>query len=50
VRLGRVLFGYAAILDGVREGERVVAMNTFFLDTERRWGSRAAGVAAGTTP
>ena len=50
VRLGRVLFGYAAILDGLREGERVVAMNTFFLDTERRWGARAAGAAEGAAP
>jgi predicted outer membrane lipoprotein len=50
VQLGRVLFGYAAILGGVREGERVVAMNTFFLDAERRWGARAGGAGEGTTP
>jgi Heavy metal binding domain len=41
VQIGRVLFGYATILGGVREGERVVAMNTFLLDAERRWGARA---------
>jgi hypothetical protein len=48
IKIGRVLFAYATVLDGLREGERIVAMNTFFLDSERRFGQRSAGAPEAT--
>jgi hypothetical protein len=42
IQLGGVLFGYAAVLAGLKDGDRVAAMNTFFLDVERRADQRAA--------
>ena len=50
VQIGRVLFGYAAVLGGLRGGERIVAMNTFFIDAERRWGTRAGGASEEPAP
>jgi hypothetical protein len=40
VEIGNVLFEYAAILSGVRDGERIAVMNAFFLDAERRQAAR----------
>lgn len=36
VEVGRTYRGLAVVLSGLREGERVVAANAFFLDAERR--------------
>jgi hypothetical protein len=36
IGVGSVLFGYAAVTSGLADGDRVAAMNTFFLDAERR--------------
>jgi multidrug efflux pump subunit AcrA (membrane-fusion protein) len=47
VALGRVLFGYAAVVSGVTELDRIVAMNTFFLDAERRAGGGPAPAGSG---
>ena len=38
VALGRVVFGFATVLGGVRESDRVVIGSAFFLDAERRLG------------
>jgi multidrug efflux pump subunit AcrA (membrane-fusion protein) len=40
IELGPVVSGFAVVLSGVREGERVVAANASFLDAERRLGGR----------
>ena len=36
VTIGKALFGVTTVVSGLREGERVVAGNAFFLDAERR--------------
>ena len=36
IEIGSVLYGYAALMSGLDEGEEVVATHTFFLDAERR--------------
>ena len=39
IEIGRVRFGYASVLAGVNDKDRIAAMNTFFLDAERRIGT-----------
>jgi multidrug efflux pump subunit AcrA (membrane-fusion protein) len=41
IGVGSVLYGYAAVTSGLEDGDRVAAMNTFFLDAERRTKERA---------
>jgi Heavy metal binding domain len=36
IEIGRVLFGYAAVVSGLDEPDSIASMNTFFLDAERR--------------
>lgn len=36
IEIGSMLFGYAAVISGLREGEEVAATHTLFLDAERR--------------
>jgi hypothetical protein len=38
IEIGRVLFGYASVISGVNDRDSIAAMNTFFLDAERRGG------------
>lgn len=38
VEIGSILYDHAAVISGLREGEYVVAKNTFALDVERRLG------------
>lgn len=46
--IGQVLAGHAVVVSGLREGERVVVGNSFFLDAEQRLSQRAE--QAGVTP
>jgi hypothetical protein len=41
IGVGSVLYGYAAVTSGLDDGDRVAAMNTFFLDAERKTKERA---------
>jgi hypothetical protein len=41
VEIGRSLYGFTTIVSGVRDGERIAVMDTFFVDGERRLGARA---------
>jgi hypothetical protein len=41
VEVGSIIYGYAAILSGLKEDEWVVALHAFSLDTARRLGWRA---------
>ena len=41
VEIGSIVYGYAAVVSGLKEDEWVVAMHTFTLDTARRLGWRA---------
>jgi hypothetical protein len=41
IGVGSVLYGFAAVTSGLDDGDRVAAMNTFFLDAERRTKERA---------
>jgi hypothetical protein len=41
VAIGRTLFGFAAIVAGLRENERIAARGAFFLDGEQRLGGDA---------
>ena len=43
VEIGRALYGFASIVSGLRDGERIAVMDAFFLDAERRLGGRADG-------
>ena len=36
VEVGNVIYGYAAVVSGLRENENVAATHTAFLDAERR--------------
>lgn len=36
IKIGSVLFGYAAVIEGLADGERVAAMRTFSLDVLRK--------------
>jgi hypothetical protein len=36
IEVGTVLYGYAAVISGLRENESVAVAHTFFLDAERR--------------
>jgi len=45
VEIGRSLYGFTSVVGGIRDGERVAVMDTFFVDAERRLGARA-GTAA----
>ncbi len=42
VEIGTRLYGEAAVVSGLREGERVAAKHTFVLEVERRLGRRSA--------
>jgi len=46
VEIGKVLYGVAAVLSGLREGERVVVTDAFFWDAQQR----LEGQAGGTSP
>jgi hypothetical protein len=37
IEIGSISYGQAAVLSGLAVGERVAALNTFFLDAERRF-------------
>ena len=41
VEIGNIIYGYAAVVSGLKEDEWVVAKHTFALDTARRLGWRA---------
>ena len=41
VEIGSIVYGYAAVISGLKEDEWVVAKHTFALDTARRLGWRA---------
>jgi len=43
VEIGRARYGFASIVSGLRDGERIAVMDAFFLDAERRLGARSAG-------
>ncbi|MDP9000312.1 MAG: hypothetical protein M3O46_09395 [Myxococcota bacterium] len=47
VAVGKVLGGFAVVLSGLRDEERIVARDTFFLDAERLNGPSGRGVDAG---
>jgi len=49
VDIGRTLYGFTSIVGGLRDGERIAVMDTFFVDAERRLGA-AASAADTTTP
>jgi hypothetical protein len=42
VEIGSIVYGYAAVVSGLKEDEWVVARHTFALDTARRLGWRAS--------
>ena len=48
VDIGRTLYGFTSIVSGLRDGERIAVMDTFFVDAERRLG--AAGDGERTIP
>lgn len=48
VQIGQVLAGFAVVVSGLQEGERVVVGNVFFLNAERRLSHRPEG--KGVTP
>ena len=48
VDIGRTLYGFTSIVSGLRDGERIAVMDTFFVDAERRLG--ASGDADRATP
>jgi hypothetical protein len=43
VEIGRARYGFASIVSGLRDGERIAVMDAFFLDAERRLGARPDG-------
>ena len=42
VDIGRTLYGFTSIVGGLRDGERIAVMDTFFVDAERRLGAAAS--------
>jgi hypothetical protein len=42
VEIGSTLYEYASVVGGAREDEYAVALHTFVLDSERRFGRRGA--------
>ena len=45
VEIGKVLYGVAVVLSGLREGERVVAGDAFFWDAQQRLEGQAGGTS-----
>ena len=41
VAISRTLYGFTSIVSGLRDGERIAVMDTFFVDAERRLGAAA---------
>jgi hypothetical protein len=50
IEIGRFLYGYAPVLSGLANGERIAVMETFFLDAERRLRGQSGGPAATGPP
>jgi cobalt-zinc-cadmium efflux system membrane fusion protein len=50
IEIGRFLYGYAPVLSGLANGERIAVMETFFLDAERRLRAQSGGPAATGPP
>jgi hypothetical protein len=50
IQMGRSRYGYAPVLSGLASGERVAAMETFFIDAERRLALPVAPSAEAAPP